>query len=155
MLVYVIEAVAALVIILCAVDGWNRGLLLKLFGFLRFLLMIALTVVLTPVIYRFVQLEPGIREGASVLIALVLSVVLLAVLSKVLKIVDKIPVLKQINRVGGALVGLVFGVVAVWVILLLLSSFTEIEWCRNVIGYVRQSPLLMWLLHFNPISILK
>ena len=40
MYTHIIEGIVALIIILCAVDGWRKGLILKLFGFLRFLLMI-------------------------------------------------------------------------------------------------------------------
>ena len=74
---------------------------------------------------------------------------------KVLHIVDRIPVLKTINRLAGALVGMIFGVLAVWVALVLISSFTEVEWCRNITNYVKESPALTWLLHFNPMKYLK
>ena len=151
----IIEIIVLLIIIISAADGWRRGLLLKLYGLVKFIAMIALTFVLTPLLYAVMPLEPGVREGASLLLALILSVVLLTVIAKVLHIVDHIPVLKTINRLGGALVGLIFGVLAVWVALVLISSFTEIQWCKNVTGYVKDSPVLLWLLHFNPLTLLK
>ena len=154
-MVHIVEALAALIIIICAADGWRRGLLLKAFGLVRFVLMIVLTIVLTPVVYQILKLRPGVREGAAVLLSLVLAALLLFVLSKVLKIVDHIPVLKTINHLGGAVVGLVFGVLAVWVVLVLLAAFTDIQWCKNVTSYVNQSPILSELVSFNPVSLLK
>ena len=100
-------------------------------------------------------MQPGVKEGVALLVALILALVLLSVIAKVLHIVDRIPVLKTINRVAGALVGMIFGVIAVWVALVLISSFTEVEWCKNVTHYVKESPALTWLLHFNPMSYLK
>ena len=152
--VLIIEIIVLLIIIICTVDGWKRGLLLKLFGLIRLVAMIALTVVLTPLIYTVLPLEPGVKEGVAVLSALILAVVLLTVISKILHIVDHIPVLRTINRLGGALVGLIFGVLSVWVALLIISSFTDVEWCKNVTTYVRERPALTWLLHFNPVKML-
>jgi uncharacterized membrane protein required for colicin V production len=152
--VLIIEIIVLLIIIICTVDGWKRGLLLKLFGLIRLVAMIALTVLLTPLIYAVLPLEPGVKEGVAVLSALVLAVVLLTVISKILHIVDHIPVLRTINRLGGALVGLIFGVLSVWVALLIISSFTDVEWCKNVTTCVRESPALTWLLHFNPVKML-
>ena len=154
-MVHIVEALAALIIIICAADGWRRGLLLKAFGLVRFILMIVLTIVLTPVVYQILKLRPGVREGAAVLLSLVLAAVLLFVSSKVLKIVDHIPVLKTINHLGGAVIGLVFGVLAVWVVLVLLAAFTDVQWCKNVTAYVNESPILSELVSFNPVSLLK
>ena len=153
--VLIIEIIVLLIIIICTVDGWKRGLLLKLFGLIRLVAMIALTVVLTPLIYTVLPLEPGVKEGVAVLSALILAVVLLTVISKILHIVDHIPVLRTINRLGGALVGLIFGVLSVWVALLIISSFTDVEWCKNITHYVKESPALSYILHFNPMKYLK
>lgn len=151
--VFIIEIIVLMIIIICTVDGWKRGLLLKLYGLIRLIAMIALTVILTPLIYAVLPLEPGVKEGVAVLSALILAVVLLSVVAKILHIVDHIPVLKTINRLGGAVVGLIFGVLSVWVALLIISSFTDIEWCKNVTTYVKESPALVWLLHFNPMKL--
>ena len=151
---HIIEGIAALVIIVCAVDGWRKGLILKLFGLLRFLLMIALTIVLTPLLYKVLPLEPGMKEGAAVLLALIVSVVALTVISRVLHIVDRIPVVRTINRFGGLLVGLLFGFLTVWVTLIVFNAFRDVDFCRTVIYYVKQSPALFWLLHFDPITFL-
>ena len=154
-MVHVVEAIAALIVIICAADGWRRGLLLKAFGLVRFIVMIVFTIVLTPIIYHLLRLEPGLKEGVAVLSALVLSVVLVFVISKVLKVVDHIPVLKTVNHFGGAVLGLILGVIAVWVVLLILSAFTEIEWCKNVTEYVNSSPVLSKVVKFNPLDLLK
>ena len=151
----IIEIIVLLIIVISAADGWRRGFLLKLYGLVRFIAMIVLTIILTPIFYSVLPLEPGVKEGAALLIALVLSIILLSVVAKILHIVDRIPVLKTINRLAGAVVGMIFGVIAVWVARVLISSFTEVEWCKNVTHYVKESPALTWLLHFNPMSYLK
>ncbi|MBO4396590.1 MAG: CvpA family protein [Eubacterium sp.] len=152
---HIVEAIAALIVIISVVDGWRRGLLLKLFGLARFAAMLILTIVLTPLLYHVLPLEPGLREGAAGLGALLLSVVLLIIVSQVLHIVDKIPLLNTVNRLGGAMIGLLIGVLAVWVALLIITSFKDISWCKTVTGYIKQSAVLSWFVHWNPLDLLS
>ncbi|HAK58269.1 MAG TPA: hypothetical protein DCP06_04750 [Lachnospiraceae bacterium] len=154
MYTHIIEAIVVIVIILTMIDGWKRGMMLKLYGLIRLMLMIVLTVALTPILYSLIKLEPGLREGVSVLAAFVLSIIVIMVIASVLKIVDRLPVLHTINHIGGALVGLIFGVLTVWVALVIISSLTDIEWCKNVVHYVKASPPLKSLLRFDPIKML-
>ena len=152
---HIVEGIAVLIILICIVDGWRRGLLLKLYGLARFAAMLILTIVLTPLLYQILPLEPGLREGAAALGALILSIVLLLIAAQVLHIVDKIPILNTVNRLGGAAVGLVIGVLAVWVALIVITSFRDIAWCKTVTGYIKQSTVLSWFVHFNPLDLLK
>ena len=46
----IIEVIVLLIIIISAADGWRRGLLLKLYGLIRFIAAIVLTIVLTPIL---------------------------------------------------------------------------------------------------------
>ena len=68
-----------------------------------------------------------------------------------LKVIDHIPVVKEVNKAGGALLGLVFGMLLVWVALFVIGTFQEAEWCREAAGYVRQSDILMALQKCNPL----
>ena len=43
----IIEVIVLLIIIISAADGWRRGLLLKLYGLIRFVAAIVLTIVLS------------------------------------------------------------------------------------------------------------
>ena len=151
----IIEIIALILIVISMADGYRKGLLMKLFGLGRFVVMIVITIVLTPIIYMIMPLEPGVKEGASILLALILAAIVLFVVASVLKVVDRIPVIHTLNRLGGALVGLVFGVLAIWVILIVLGSFSDVEWCKNVTTYVKDSPILSFMLKFNPVDLLK
>ncbi len=152
---HIVEAIAALIVILSIADGWRRGLLLKLFGLARLAAILIMTIVLTPLLYKILPLEPGLREGAAGLGALLLSIILTIIVAQVLHIVDKIPVLNTVNRIGGALVGILIGVLAVWLALIVITSFKDIAWCKTVTGYIKQSPVLSWLVHWNPLDLLK
>ena len=154
-MVHIVEGIAAMIVILCIVDGWRRGLLLKLYGLARFVVIIVLTILLTPLVYQVLPFEMSLRIGLSVLLALILSSLLLILAGRLLHIVDKIPVLNTINRLGGALIGLLFGVLVVWITMILILSFHEIEWCGTASYYIRQSPILSWLVHFNPLDLIK
>ena len=61
---------------------------------------------------------------ASFLVTLVLVRLILLAIMSALNLFASLPVLRLVNRLGGALLGLLQGVVAVWVILLLISLFS-------------------------------
>lgn len=154
-MVHVVEGVAALIVIVSMIDGWRRGLLLKLYGLVKLIAVIILTVVLTPLIYKVMPLESGFREGVSALLALFVAVIVMILVSRALKLIDNIPVLNTVNRLCGVVIGLVFGILIVWILFVLISTLTEIDWCRKITEYVYQSPILKLIVRWNPADLLK
>ncbi|MCR4606025.1 MAG: CvpA family protein [Eubacterium sp.] len=151
----IIEIIALVILILSVVDGWHRGFLRKLYGLVKFIVLIILTIVLAIGFWYVLPLDPGTREGVAFLLALIVSAVALGLIEHILKIVDKIPVLKTINRIGGALVGLVLGVITVWVAILVIGYLSEVAWCRSVSEAVSQSFVLSKLQMFTPFDLFK
>lgn len=147
-----IADLAALVLVaLCCWQGWNQGFLMRLYTLVRFLLLLVLTIVLVPLLLPILpDTVPG-REGVIIVFAMVVAAVILHVVENLLKIMERLPLVSAVNKVGGAALGAVLGVVFVWVILLLIGSFQEAQWCQFLSGYVKQSHLLMELQKFNPL----
>lgn len=154
------EAAALIIVLLSMLEGAHKGFLLKLYSMVRLILLLVLTVLLVPILSPVIlALLPGDfagREGVVFLTAIVISAVAVGIIGSVLGIVDHIPVINTLNKLGGALTGLVCGVIFVWVLLLAISTFREVSWCHEIYRCIRKSELLMAVQHFNPIqSILK
>lgn len=145
------ELIALAIVTLSVVQGAYRGLVLKVYSLVRLILLLVVTVILTPMIFSLLPQELSAREGAAFLAALVLAAIALHILARLLKIVDHIPVVSTINRLGGAALGLVVGVLLVWLILLLAGALQEAEWCRQIQGYIRQSAILTQLQQIDPL----
>lgn len=145
------ELAALAVVALCVWQGAVRGLVLKVYSLVKVILLLVVTMVALPFLLPlFPSGTPGC-EGIAFVAAMAVTAVVLHVLESLLKLVDRIPVVGTVNRIGGAGLGFVTGVLAVWVLLLLIGAMQEMEWCRRISEYVRHSEILMQVQQFNPL----
>lgn len=61
-----------------------------------------------------------------------------------------IPIIKSIDRFGGAILGAIQGLIAVWVFFLILSITSTMPWSQNIISQINDS-LVLKLLYDNNI----
>ena len=142
-----VELIAAGIFLVCILDGVHKGLLLKVFSLLRMVVVLALTMILVPVLKPLFAANSEVQSGAAYVIAL-----LVAVIVRVLKLVDHIPVLKTVNRLGGAIFGACIGIVLIWVLLAVIGAFQDVAWCREISECAKQSEILRTIQKFDPMS---
>ncbi len=145
------EIAALAVVVLSAAAGACRGLVMTVYSLVRFILLLILAVLLVPILRPVIPAEVLVPEGAAFVLAFILAFVLLGIVAHLLKIVDHIPVLRTVNKLGGFLVGAVFGVIAVWLALFVIGCFQDAPWCRTLAEYVHESPVLMEIQRVNPL----
>ncbi len=150
------ECIALGLVLLSVFDGAYKGLVLKIYSMVRFVLLLIVTMILVPLIMPLLPPDVTAKEGIAFLVGLAVSGVALSIVAKLLKIVDHVPVINTVNKIGGAALGLVCGLLLIWAVLLAIGAFQEVPWCRTVTGYIRQSPVLMMIQTYNPLpAILK
>lgn len=150
--VRITELAALAIVALSVMQGAYKGLLLKVYSLVWLILLVVVTLVLTPVILPLIPQEFSAGGGAAFAAAVIVTAIVLHIVARLLKIVDHIPVVNTINRLGGAALGLLMGILILWLILVLLGALQEIEWCRQVSGYIRQSPFLSQLQQIDPLK---
>ncbi len=150
--VRIAELTAFAIVLLSVIQGAYKGLLLKVYSLVRLILLLVVTLVLTPVLLPLIPQDISAGGGAAFAAALILTAIVLHIVARLLKIVDHIPVVNTINRLCGAALGLVVGILVVWLLLVLVGALQEIEWCRQVSGYIRQSPVLSQLQQIDPLK---
>ncbi len=146
------EFIALSVIVLSTCQGASRGLVLKIYSLVRIILLLAATILLVPLLLPLFPSDLQAREGIALLAALVITGITLHILERVLKIIDHIPVVNTVNKLGGALLGLAIGLLLVWTALLIIGALQELAWCRQASSYIGQSPVLMQFQALNPLS---
>lgn len=139
---YIVELTALAVVLAGVIAGAVRGLLLTLYSLVKMVLMIAFAFAVYPVIAKMLPDDIGWGTGAAVLIAMAAAAVILGLIARVLRLVDKIPVLHGLNKIGGALLGGVLGILVVCVALFIISMSRQAEWCREIYPCVKQSAIL-------------
>lgn len=102
------------------------------------------------------DLEGSIEQVANLaaqriawIVSFILISILLGVLVHVLDILAKLPVIESINHLGGLAVGLLEGVVVVWILLFVIVLCQGTEWGRPMMESIQQNPLLRLLYENN------
>ena len=146
-----VELIAAGIFLVCILDGVHKGLLLKVFSLLRMVVVLALTMILVPVLKPLFAANSEVQSGAAYVIALLVAVIAVGIVVRVLKLVDHIPVLKTVNRLG-AIFGACIGIVLIWVLLAVIGAFQDVTWCREISECAKQSEILRTIQKFDPMS---
>ena len=145
----VAEIIALLFIFCCAVDGYTKGLVMKVYSLVHFILVLVATIVLVPVILPMIPMGLEARGGIAFVAAFVVSLVVFGVIAAALKIVDRIPIVNEVNKLGGGILGTVLGLMFLWILLLVVDAFQNMEWCRMISQCVSQSQILTIIQEYN------
>ena len=92
-----------------------------------------------------------INSGTFILVYFILSVGLL-VLGKVLNIISKLPVINELNRMVGGIVGIFQGLVIVWLIFTLMMVFIEKPFIQEGVRQIEENAFLRILYESNIIA---
>jgi hypothetical protein len=60
-------------------------------------------------------------------------------------VVGKLPVIKSANSLGGAAVGVVIGVVRVWILFAIITIFANAAWASKMIEQINNNEILSWI----------
>ncbi|MCM1307452.1 MAG: CvpA family protein [Butyrivibrio sp.] len=97
-----------------------------------------------------VDAAAGIIFSAIVYAAVfVLVTLILAVVSAILNLVSRLPVLKQLNRLTGAIVGALLGLLTVWLLFMLITVFGNHAFAGAVFEDINSNPVLLFLYDKN------
>ncbi len=88
-------------------------------------------------------------NGVSFLVSLLLATLLIRMLAYALDIIARLPIINGINKSAGALVGVVKGILFIWIILMVLTIFCNTEIGRQGLELVERDDLLKWLYEQN------
>ncbi|MCI9137050.1 MAG: CvpA family protein [Lachnospiraceae bacterium] len=77
---------------------------------------------------------------------------LMGVLVHVLDLIAKLPVLESVNHMGGLVVGLLEGLVIVWILFLVITLCQGNEWGSQMMEEVQENVFLKLLYENNPIE---
>ncbi len=83
------------------------------------------------------------------LAALILAILIVWLIGKITDVVNKIPVIKGINRFFGLFAGAFQGIIVIWLLFLLLSIFSATAFGSVLISYIEESPFLNILYNHN------
>lgn len=93
-----------------------------------------------------------ILNVVAYVVMLVAVYLLIKVLVSWLDIVTRLPILSGMNKIAGAILGGVQGLVFFWIAALLLTAFATTAWGSFLLAQIEASTWLSILYHINPVS---
>lgn len=87
------------------------------------------------------ELTINIIYGATIIILFLIIRIALIVISKIADLLAKLPIIKQINGIGGAIYGILRGIVIIYAILIIIGFVSQIYPGNIVIQSINQSTL--------------
>lgn len=75
--------------------------------------------------------------------------ILLTILVHAMNIITKLPIIHGINKMAGAVLGLLEGLVFVWLLCLVLTAFSGKEWAAPIFAQIENSQFLSFLYGHN------
>lgn len=88
-------------------------------------------------------------NALAFLLVLLLTTLILKIASHALDIVSKLPVIHQLNKIGGLTIGLVQGVVLVWIVCIVLSFVMSLQTDDKLLLLIERSPLVKYFFNHN------
>lgn len=88
-------------------------------------------------------------NAISFIITFLIALTVLWIVSIMLNIISKLPLLNAVNKTAGLAVGLIQGLVIVWVLFIFLTAFSGLEFGATAMGMVSESKFLSILYNNN------
>ena len=91
------------------------------------------------------SLTAMVMRGISYVLTLLVLLLLLHILIMVLDVANYIPIVKSINKAGGAIFGAGQGILIVWIFMGIVTLLSTFNWALQVMKMIDESSLLTWI----------
>lgn len=93
-------------------------------------------------------------KAITFFVLIIVVYVVVTILINVLDFISRLPLINSINKTGGLAVGLVQGLLLVWVGCLIVTAFANEPWGQEVFRQINANPLLTFIYNNNLITVL-
>lgn len=100
------------------------------------------------------KLSDLIHRALTFLILVVVLYITIKILINVLDLVTKLPVLNQINKVSGLIIGILNGLVTIWIAAIVLTIFSNTESAQEVFKIINGNEALSFIYNNNVLVVL-
>ncbi len=90
-----------------------------------------------------------IVNGIAYFLSFVLSGILIRICFRVLDFITSIPIIREVDKVGGMLLGGIQGIVGIWIFFLIITMFGSTKFGEQMYTYINASPILTYLYDNN------
>lgn len=152
-----LDIIAVLLIFLFAVIGMRRGLMLTILDVCSLAISIIVSVMFAGPVSKLIM-SMGVEDkfqslAIAFIVVFVVSWIGLYILKALVKILQKLPIIRQLDGLGGLLVGLAGGVLVVCVFAVFLHTFGSQETVASLLKTVDESVVMKFFYEKNFIDL--
>lgn len=140
-------------LLLMTVAGMYNGLIRCIFGMAALILSVVVSFVLTKVLSGTI-VKGGFAEAICFIVVFLMVYIACIVVMISLNLLASLPVLSTLNRIGGAVLGAVLGLLCVWIFMAVITVLAENGTGVQILEMIKESELLMGLYENNFIDLL-
>ena len=90
-----------------------------------------------------------ILKAITFFILIIVIYIVVRIVIFMLDFISKLPVINSINKTGGLIVGLLQGLLIVWIACLVVTAFGDKPWAQEVFTQINANPLLTFIYNNN------
>ena len=91
----------------------------------------------------------AIINGIAFVISFVLTILIVKMILYAVDILTELPVVGSLNRLGGIVIGIVQGILWIWIFFLIITLLCGIEIGGYLMNTIREDPVLVWIYDRN------
>lgn len=99
--------------------------------------------------YVIEELTDTIIKALTFLVLTLIIYIIIRIIIGVLDVFSKLPIINGINKWAGAVVGLVQGLLFIWIASLILTAFSDKEWAQEVFRQINDNGFLSFIYNNN------
>ena len=146
----IVLIVAVIVTICTALNGYKKGMVEEIISLATLIAGLALLATIISVVTNYMQKDiSNVVIGVILFIVIVLLVQVAQVISKGLRIIFKLPIISGVNKIAGFALGIIEGVVLIWILFLLIQYFQLGAIETKILQDVEQNEILTFLYQNN------
>lgn len=99
--------------------------------------------------YLSVRISDALIKAISFIILMILIYIVIRIVLKIVGVIGKVPVIRGINRLLGAVLCLLEGAIAIYVVCILVTAISGTPFGQSVIGVINESAFLKFFYNNN------
>lgn len=153
-----IDIIVVIIIGIAAFLGMKRGLMMSLLTLCSLVICVVIAGIFAYPVSNIV-ISMGVSDrfqaiAIAFIILFILSCIALLILKAIIKLIHNLPVIKQLDTIGGLLLGIACGFVIVSVIAVCLHMFGDHEKIMPVIDMVNKSHIMKYFYEKNFVDLI-
>ena len=101
--------------------------------------------------YIITTVSETLLKALTFFVLIIVIYIIVRIVIVVFDFVSKLPVINSINKVGGLAVGLIHGLLIVWIGCLVVTAFGDKAWAQEALTQINDNQMLTFIYNNNPI----